>query len=236
MSSASSLRRRGQQLVEFDEDRFDESDIEVSLNVISNAATTTSSSSSTNSTTSTSPTITSGSGSTSNTQPNIFGHYVSPCEYRVSNDPLFVSEETQCDATIYGCVRDHTFLLQSTEEVKELPLNYDYDMYYQFNQEMESFPDMVEFLEGAMLEHLATLLDLKRCPPDMYNAARLSGLHTRRQLLEEWEEGEEQTLEVGGSNHQRILQGFTEDLKAVVIAINSQPEDVESTEYGKSSD
>lgn len=143
---------------------------------------------------------------------NIFDHYVSPCEYRVSNDPLLVSDEELCDATLYGCVRDHTFLIQANDEIKEVDIQYDYDMYYKFDSEVHDFQEMVEFLEGTMLEHMASLLDLKQCPPSYLSSAR--GPHRKAREIT------------------RRLEGFTEKQMSSVVAINSEPRDLRS-DYGK---
>jgi hypothetical protein len=144
---------------------------------------------------------------------NVFGHYVSPCEFRVSNDPMLVSDEDVCDTTIYGCVRDHTFLIHAMDDVKQIPVSYDYDVYYKFDSPSSyTFMDMVDFLEGTILEHLASLLGLKQCPP-----APISNGRNR---------------DGAGNDRQRRLEAFTEEQKAAFIAINSDPADNEATEYG----
>lgn len=147
---------------------------------------------------------------------SMFDHYVSPCEYRVSNDPLIVTESDVCDATIYGCVRDHSFLIQSNDNVKEISLTYDYDMYYQFNSQMHNFRDMQEFLEGSMLEHLASVLDLKQCPTTTATSRLGESGPPQRRIL---------------SATSRKLQGFSEEQKAYFIAINSEPGDFKSIEH-----
>ena len=159
-------------------------------------------------------------------------HYVSPCQFRVSNDPILVSgPEEVCDATIYGCVRDHSFLLTANDDVKELALRYDYDMYYdQYDSQMSNVQDMIEFLEGSMLEHLASLLNLKQCPP--LSSLRLSGHSDARN-----KDGPLQRRRATSINTSRkALQGFSDEQSAVVIAINSEPGDLKSTEHGTSNE
>ena len=166
-----------------------------------------------------------------NSNYDIFDHYVSPCQFRVSNDPLLVSEpEDVCDATIYGCVRDHTFLLNSNDNVKELALRYDYDMYYDpYDSQMRNVQDMIEFLEGTMLEHLASLLDLKQCPPlSSLRSSSSTSSNTARN-----NDGPSQRRRATTSDiARRVLQEFSDEQSSVVIAINSQPGDLKSAEYG----
>jgi hypothetical protein len=143
---------------------------------------------------------------------DVFDHYVSPCEFRVSNDPMLDSDQDVCDTTIYGCVRDHTFLIHAMDDVIQFPVSYDYDVYYKFDSPDYTFMDMVDFLEGSILEHLASLLGLKQCPP-----APISNGRNR---------------DGTGNNRNRRLEAFTEEQKAAFIAINSDPADNEATEYG----
>lgn len=143
-----------------------------------------------------------------------FDHYVTPCEYRVSNDPLVVTEQDVCDATIYGCARDHKFLISEDENVVEMDLQYDYDVYYRFDSSMHNHNSMVDFLEGTMLEHLASLLDIKQCPPGGNSSATSRGSGKR-----------ELSIQRG-----RKLMEFTEEQTAVFIAINSDPVDDRSQE------
>ncbi|CAB9508553.1 expressed unknown protein [Seminavis robusta] len=133
--------------------------------------------------------------------PNIFDHYASPCEFRVSNDPLVVFDQDVCDATIYGCTGDHSFLVQANEDVRPLELKYEYDLYFGYDSTSHEFQDMVDFIEGTMLEHMATLLGLKDC-----NGA--SAIVRRRH-----------------NNNRRKLESFTDELKAAFVAINSEPGD-----------
>ena len=145
-----------------------------------------------------------------------FDHYVSPCEFRVSNDPLVVSDQDTCDATIYGCVRDHKFLISADDKVLEMDLTYEYDLYYEFVSTMHNYRSMLEFLEGAMLEHLASLLEIKQCPPGS-STSRGSG---------------QRGLSIPRG---RSLMEFTEEQKALFVAINSDPVDAKSETLGKAS-
>jgi hypothetical protein len=143
-------------------------------------------------------------------QSNTFDHYVSPCEFRVSNDPMVVASQDVCDTTIYGCVRDHTFLIHARDGVIQLPVTFDYDVYYKFDSSDHSVKDMVDFLEGTMLEHLANLLDLKQCPSSPTSNGR--------------------NRDDTGSNRRRRLVAFTEEQKAAFIAVNSDPADNEAND------
>jgi len=165
---------------------------------------------------------------------NLFDHYISPCDYRVSNDPLVVAAEEGdvCDATIYGCVRDHKFLLQGNDKVKEIDIRYEYDLYYKLEGEMSNEEDMLEFLEGSMLEHFASILDLKQCPPASYSRNNGSGANRKpseRRLSDAAQKTSSNTASATGS---RRLQGFEDEQKNLIIAINSQPTDVKSAEFG----
>ena len=143
---------------------------------------------------------------------NIFDHYVSPCEFRVSNDPMLVSANNVCDTTIYGCVRDHSFLIHARDGVIELPVSYDYDLFYKLDSSDYMFDDIVEFLEGSMLEHLASLVDLKQCPPTPTSTGR--------------------NRAGNGNNGLRRLETFTEQQKTAFIAVKSGPADIQAIAYG----
>jgi hypothetical protein len=139
---------------------------------------------------------------------NVFEHYISPCEFRVSNDPL-ISESDVCDATRYGCVRDHEFMPDTKEQVKELNVEFDYDMYYRNDSRDFDFYEMLEFLEGVMLEHLASLVELEQCQGDTLEGS------TRRKT-------------------RRFLQeSFSEDQIKSIVSLSSEPGDVKASGQGE---
>lgn len=144
---------------------------------------------------------------------NVFGHYVSPCEFRVSNDPLEVSDQDVCETKIVGCVRDHEFLPGTIGQTKEIKLKYEYDLYYKFDNTNDNFWGMMDFLEGAMLEHVASpaVLDKEQCGS--------SDGDTRRRRLD------------AATHSRRYLQVFSEDVKKSIVAISSEAEDVQSRNY-----
>lgn len=137
---------------------------------------------------------------------NVFAHYVSPCDFQVSNDPLG-SNQGQCDTNLIGCVRDHDFLPGTREQTKEIKLEYEYDLYYQFDSKNYNFMDMLDFIEGAMLDHVASpaVLDKQQC------GASGSG----RRL---------------GDDRRYLL--FSDDIKKAIVAISSEPLDKQNRNYG----
>jgi hypothetical protein len=140
---------------------------------------------------------------------NIFDHYVSPCEFRVSNDPLYLSEEDACDTKLVGCVHDHEFLPDTRKQTKELRLQYEYDLYYKFDSKNYNFWETLNFLEGAMLEHLSSssVLDKEQC-------------------------GKTDEEELRRDTRRYLQEVFSEDVKKAIVAISSDPEDEQNREYG----
>lgn len=151
-------------------------------------------------------------------------HYVSPCVlFGVSNDP----DVAECGKEIFGCVKEHYFLQNTRQQVREINLRFDYDVHYDDDQ--QDLEDILDFIEATMVEHLAASIGLEHCQ----QSAEESTVQA----------AQESTVSLSGSNRRQRRRRLTspnkdmeesaiDKVKDAIVAVSSDPIDLPA-ETGK---